>query len=501
MEQPETKHNPDVLECLSNLSNDEVFTPPHVANAMLDLLPQGLFRDPKTTFLDPCCKSGVFLREIAKRLIVGLEPTFPNLQERLDHIFHKQLFGFAITELTALLSRRSLYCTKFADGEYSISHFDTSEGNILLPPTQHEWKGDRCKICGASLKALATHKEEHAYAFIHGINPEKVFNMKFDVIIGNPPYQLQDGAGGQGSSAKPLYHLFVEMGKRLAPKYMVLITPSRWFVGGKGLDQFRDAMLQDKHFTELRDFPITSMCFPGVKIEGGVSYFLWERDKTAPCHIVTAPTYNTTEERTEFLRHPGIDVFIRYIVGKSVIDKVRLKKEKSFETLVSARKPFGLDSTFRQFSATHTEDSVKIYANKRQGYVPKALVSGYQDLVDAYKVYISFAYGMGNEPPYQVLNKPFVGEPNTCCTETYLLIGPFDSEIAAENVNTYLRTRFFRFLVMMKKITQNGTAKVYEFVPMQDFHKPWTDKELYAKYGLTDEEIAFIESMVKPMEV
>ena len=259
MEQPDAKRNPDVLECLSNLSNDEVFTPPHVANAMLDLLPQGLFRDPKTTFLDPCCKSGVFLREIAKRLIVGLEPIFPDLQERLDHIFHKQLFGFAITELTALLSRRSTYCSKFADGEYSISHFDTSEGNILLPPSKHEWKGDRCKICGASQKALATHKEEHAYAFIHGINPEKVFNMKFDVIIGNPPYQLQDGTGGQGSSAKPLYHLFVEMGKMLAPKYMVFITPSRWFVGGKGLDQFRDAMLQDKHFTELRDFPITSM--------------------------------------------------------------------------------------------------------------------------------------------------------------------------------------------------------------------------------------------------
>ena len=501
MEQPETKRNPDVLECLANLSNDEVLTPPRVANAMLDLLPQELFRNPKTTFLDPCCKSGVFLREIAKRLIVGLEPLFPDLQERLDHIFHKQLFGFAITGLTALTSRRSVYCSKFADGEYAISHFDTPEGNILLPSVEHDWKRGRCTICGASQKIFDTHIEKHAYAFIHGINPEQVFHMKFDVIIGNPPYQLRDGAGGQGSSARPLYNLFVEMGKKLAPKYMFFITPSRWFVGGKGLDQFRDVMLQDKHFTELRDFPITFMCFPGVKIEGGVSYFLWERDKTAPCHIVTAPTYDTTEERVEFLQRPDTDVFIRYIVGESVIDKVRSLKEESFASLVSPRKPFGLDSTFRLFSTTCTEDSVKIYANKSQGYVLKSFVSGYQDLIDAYKVYISFAYGMGNEPPYQVLNKPFVGEPNSCCTETYLLIGPLASRAEAENITTYMCTRFFRFLVMMKKITQNGTAKVYEFVPMQDFSKPWTDAELYAKYGLTDDEIAFIERMVKPMEV
>ena len=501
MEQTETKRNPDVLECLANLSNDEVFTPPRVANAMLDLLPQDLFRNPKTTFLDPCCKSGVFLREIAKRLIVGLEPVFPDLQERLDHIFHKQLFGFPCTGLPALTSRRSVYCTKFADGEYAISHFDTPEGNILLPSVEHVWVDGKCRLCGASKESLKDRTESHAYAFIHGINPEKVFHMKFDVIIGNPPYQLQDGAGGQGSSAKPIYNLFIEMGKRLAPRYMVFITPSRWFVGGKGLDQFRDDMLQDRHLTELRDFAVTSMCFPGVKIEGGVSYFLWERDRTAPCHIITTINASQTEERTEFLCKPGVDVFIRYKTGASIVDKVLKAQSKSFVTFVSSRKPFGLSSTFKQFTSTPKDNSVKIYANKSQGYVPRSLVAGYKREIDSYKVYISFAYGMGNEAPYQVLNKPFVGEPNSCCTETYLLIGPFKSKVEAENVKSYMCTRFFRFLVMMKKATQNGTSKVYELVPQQDFSKSWTDTELYAKYGLTDEEVAFIESMVKPMEV
>ena len=501
MEQPETKRNPDVLECLANLSNDEVFTPPRVANAMLDLLPQDLFRDPTTTFLDPCSKSGVFLREIAKRLIVGLEPVFPDLQERLDHIFHKQLFGFAITELTAFVARRTVYCTKFADGDYAISHFDTPEGNILLPPAKHVWVDGKCRLCGASEETLKDRTESHAYAFIHGINPEKVFHMKFDVIIGNPPYQLQDGAGGQGSSAKPIYNLFIEMGKRLAPRYLVFITPSRWFVGGKGLDQFRDNMLQDRHLTELRDFAVTSMCFPGVKIEGGVSYFLWERDRTAPCHIITVINANQVEERTEFLLKPGVDVFIRYKTGASIVDKVLKTKSKSFGTLVSSRKPFGLSSTFKQFTSTPKANAVKIYANKRHGYVPRTLVADYKAQIDSYKVYISFAYGMGNEAPYQVLNKPFVGEPNSCCTETYLLIGPFASKAVAEHVKSYMCTRFFRFLVMMKKATQNGTSKVYELVPMQDFSKAWTDAELYAKYGLTDEEVAFIESMVKPMEV
>lgn len=499
MEQTETKHNPDVLECLANLSNDEVFTPPRVANAMLDLLPQELFRNPKTTFLDPCCKSGVFLREIAKRLIVGLEPLFPDLQERLDHIFHKQLFGFAITELTALVSRRSVYCTKFANGEYAISHFDTPEGNILLPPAEHDWENGKCTCCGASKDILADRSESHAYAFIHGINPEKVFHMKFDVIIGNPPYQLQDA--GESTGASPIYQDFVEAAKKLNPAHLVMIIPSRWFAGGKGLNDFRAAMLQDRHIAELHDFMDANACFGnGVEIKGGVCYFHIDRHHDGPCHIVTHDGTKVVSEGSRFLLEPGVDTFIRHQLGVEIYRKVKAKGEPSFAKLVSSRKPFGLDTTTVGHLSPSPEPLI-LYRNGGTSYINKSEVPKGYDWIPIWKLYISKAYGAGEIFPHQILGVPLIGKPNSCCSETYIVIGPFKDKQTTENVKRYIATRFFRFMVFLKKITQDATSRVYELVPMQDFSKAWTDEELYAKYGLTDEEIAFIESMVKPMEV
>jgi len=337
-------HNPDVLTCLANLSNDEVFTPPYIANKMLDMLPQELFSNKNTTFLDPACKSGVFLREIAKRLINGLETEIPDLQERLDHIFQKQLFGIAITEMTSLLSRRSVYCSKYPNGKYSVTQFDNAEGNIRFKRTQHAWQGEKCTFCGASKSEYDRDEnlESHAYEFIHTNKPEEIFDMKFDVIISNPPYQLSDG-GGMGSSAMPIYHLFANQAKKLNPKYLSMIIPSRWFTGGRGLDDFRDEMLHDDRLRIIHDFLNEKECFPGVTIKGGVCYFLWERDNNGECTIISHVGNEITSEMTRPLLENGCETFIRLNSAISLFRRVRAFNDLSFSTIISPNDPFGFD--------------------------------------------------------------------------------------------------------------------------------------------------------------
>ncbi|MDY4160147.1 MAG: Eco57I restriction-modification methylase domain-containing protein [Prevotella sp.] len=487
-------YNPDVLNCIANLSNDEVFTPPELANKMLDLLPQELFRSSETTFLDPFTKSGVFLREIVKRLDRGLEKQIPDRQQRIDHILHHQVFGIACTELTSLLARRSVYCSKFANGKYSISKFDTEEGNILYRNIQHTWLNGKCKYCGASQSVYdrGSEAEQYAYMFIHTDNPSKFFNnMKFDVIIGNPPYQMNDG-GGTGSSATALYHKFVEQAQRLGPKYLTVIIPSRWFSGGKGLDDFRDKMLGDKHIRILVDYFDSTECFPGIDLSGGVCYFLWNKENVGNCKVTTVRhgLVNTMERP---LMEKKCDTFIRFNEAVSIIKKIKDNNFISLENKVSPRKPFG-DIKPRANGA------IKVYAYPTNGFIDKNNIEQNIGWVSQYKVFVAKAYGERGEFPYLVLGKPFVGEPDSCCTETYLVLGTFENKEQAENLISYIRTKLFRFLVLQKKNTQNAARIVYSFVPLQDFSHPWTDEMLYKKYGLTQEEIAFIESMIRPME-
>ena len=499
-------YNPDVLTCLANLSNDEVFTPPELVNDILDTLPKELFENKETTFLDPVTKSGVFLREIAKRLMKGLEKEIPDKQERINHIFKKQLFGIAITELTSLLSRRSVYCSKTANGKYSVCEdFNDVQGNIIFKRVNHKWKKEKCIYCGANKKNYERGKdlETHAYQFIHTEKPEEIFKMKFDVIIGNPPYQLSDGGDNKENTrtrggAIPLYHKFVQQAKKLNPRYLTMIIPARWFSGGRGLDEFRDEMLMDSRIANIVDFPASSECFPGVEIKGGVCYFLWERDYKGDCEIKTIRGENTSILQRPLLEKNS-NIFVRYNEAISILRNVNSKTADSFKNLVSTQKPFGFRTFFKGKSKPFS-DSIKIYINKGVGYVSIDEINQNQSWVTEHKVYITMAYGAGEDFPHQIINKPFYGEQYSCCTETYLVIGPFVSEIIAKNVISYIKTKFFRFLVLLRKNTQHASKSVYQFVPTQDFSKPWTDEELYKKYGLDEKEIDYIESMIRPME-
>lgn len=494
-----TMYNPDVLSCIANLSNDEVFTPPEIANAMLDMLPQELFSDPNTTFLDPACKSGVFLREIAKRLLIGLKPIIPDLQERTEHIFKKQIFGIAITELTSHLSRRSLYCSKTANGNYSVVNFDTVDGNVRFKTIRHRWQNGKCVFCGASQEQYDRDEslEAHAYELIHTTKPEEIFKMKFDVIISNPPYQLSDG--GYGVSASPIYQMFVEQAKKLNPRYLTMIIPARWYSGGKGLDAFRKNMLNDRHIRIIHDFPEASDCFSGVQIKGGVCYFLWDKDHAGDCAVITHHNDQICDPCVRPLLEDGCDIFIRYNIAVDILQKVKAKSESTMEPLVSSQKPFGL-RTYVHGSSSPKPDSIVLYENEGRSYISRNEVTRFHDWIDAHKVFIPAAGSGSDAFPHPILGRPFYGEPGSASTETYCVIGPFESKEICMNVISYIKTKFFRFLVMLMKPTQHAPAKVYGFVPVQDFSKLWTDDDLYAKYGLTDEEIAFIDSMIKPME-
>jgi len=510
----QTNYNPDVLTCLANLSNDEVFTPPSLVNDILDLLPQELWSNPNAKFLDPVSKSGVFLREMAKRLMKGLETQIPDKQERINHIFSQQLYGIAITELTSLLSRRSVYCSKTANGKYSICEtFDDEQGNIRYKRMKHTWQGGKCTYCNATQAEYDREDglETYAYNFIHTDKPEKIFNMKFDVIVGNPPYQLSDG--GAGASAKPLYHKFIQQAKKLNPTYLSMIIPARWFAGGRGVDEFRDEMLNDKRLKIIHDFPNASDCFPGIEIKGGVCYFLWHKDNKDLCTIHTHKGDEIVSSAKRELLEKGADTFIRFNEAVPILRKVQSFKEKSFADLISANDPFGFDvreeGSFKRvqpkFKKEPFKESVDFYYSGWQrtglGYIDRKYIKKNFDWINKHKIYITKAYGAGESFPHQILNMPIIGKPNSCCSETYIVIGPFVNPKTSENVLSYIKTKFFRFLVSLKKITQEARRGVYEFVPMQDFSEPWTDEKLYKKYGLTNDEIAFIDSMIRPMDL
>lgn len=492
-------HVPDILDCIANLSSDEVFTPPELVDKILDLLPEEVWQDSSLKWLDPACKTGIFLRQIAKRLIVGLRNEFPDEEKRREHIFHNMLYGIALTDLTALMSRRSLYTSKNANGEKSIANFDTPEGNISYDNRMHTYQNGACIYCGnkqgGELDRDKT-RERHAYNFIH-LTPEEVKSMKFDVIVGNPPYQLSDG-GGTGSSAMPIYQYFVQQAKKLNPKYMAFIIPSRWFAGGKGLDSFRDEMLNDKRIKKIVDYPNASDCFPGVEIKGGVNYFIWQNNYSGDCEMVTIQGDQEISSMKRSLNE--WDTLIRWNQAIPILRKVQSHHEETLDTKISSRRPFDFNSNFSNYDQINNPDKVKIYLlGGKSGYIQKSLVQTNLNLMNSEKVLLAKAGSINGVYPTNVIGTIFSVESPCVCTETFLIAGPFRSIEESNNFVAYMKTRFARFLLLLKTPTQNISKTCFEFVPCLPMNREWTDEDLFEKYDITLDEQEFIKSLVKEM--
>ncbi|GGZ86397.1 Eco57I restriction-modification methylase domain-containing protein [Novosphingobium arvoryzae] len=534
--------NPDVLTCIANLSNDEVFTPPEFANRMLDTLAEAwserndgasIWADSSVRFLDPFTKSGVFLREIATRLIVGLREEIPDLQKRVDHILTKQIFGIGITRLTSLLARRSLYCSKHADGEHSVAKsFDASDGNIWFERIEHSWVGSskwvsvtdksgntvkkfaeakdgKCEFCGAprALFDRESELENHAYAFIHTDDIKRRIaelfgdDMQFDVIIGNPPYQMTGGAGGTSDSS--IYHLFVEQAMRLEPRYVSMVIPSRWMAGGRGMDEFRAEMLSCGKLAEIVDYPVSKDVFPNVEVKGGICYFLWDNEHSGSTNVtmirgeeVVGPVARSLNE---------FDVFVRDPRGAEILRKVQQQAEPSIIEILTGDTPFGIATNFEDYRKAQSHADVELHLVKQGkrsvGYIERSTVKKNAHLIDLWKVLAPKAGSDGGQKiPDVVLGKPMIVAPNSICTQTFVAFW-VETESEAKSLYSYYGTKFFRFLVSLRKITQDALRGTYAWAPMQQWDRIWTDDALYKKYGLTQAQIDYIEAVIKPMEL
>jgi site-specific DNA-methyltransferase (adenine-specific) len=487
----------DILECIASLSSDEVATPPAVANQVLDLLPVEVWSNKDLRWLDPACKTGVFLREAARRLMEGLKDSIPDETERRKHIFTNMLHGYALTELTAQMSRRSLYYNKDAsDKKLSVVQFRRSEGNIVHQQLDHQYReSGTCERCSAAKKDFDRpgNLERHAYDFIH-MEEVEVEKMRFDVVVGNPPYQLNNGE----SSAFPIYQYFVEQAFKLRPRYVAMIIPSRWFAGGKGLDEFRGRMLASRNFKTLVDFPDAEDVFAGVEIKGGVCYFLWDSGHNGPCEFISMLEGQESSRSVRFLnQHDG--VFIRFNEALPLVERIKREESAFMAPLVSSQTPFGLITSFSDFADGPGKGRVKVYTRGSETkWVERRQISRHQEWLDAWKVLVPVGSGSGSAAADVILGNMIVAGPGTACTQTYLVIGPFESEQIAESVRSYLRTKVVRFLIAILKNTQHVRASLLSYVPVVDWGKEWNDDMLINRWNITATELAFIHSRVLP---
>jgi site-specific DNA-methyltransferase (adenine-specific) len=543
------KETRDILTLFEALSNYEVFTPPRIARDILDLLPESVWTNPNLKFLDPCTKSGVFLRECFFRLESGLrgksihkaedgiEYDLNDFKQRTTHILKNMLYGISISELTGYTARRTLYGVMEANTDKQIEAIESFERsknndqwteqekwnfigrnkfneffdhNMFMTPEYegHEHEGNvffpRDEVQKLLLENGNYEIEDTYFPFIDDRTKHKKIKqikggkLKFDVIVGNPPYQISDG--GAGASAKPIYHQFVEQSLKLNPTYISFIIPSRWFTGGKGLNDFRQNMLKDRCISHLVDFPNAKDCFPGNSIGGGVCYFLRDKNHNGDCEITNVSGGNKT---TVVRALNQFDVFIRHNQALPIIEKIKSKNEASLSSLVSSRNPFGYPTKVRG-DTNPTRNSLKLFSSSGESYVEKSSLEKNHTTANSWKVMISrITSEHAGEPDstgkFKVLSKINVLKPDEVCTDSYLIIGRFDDESSALNLANYLKTKLARFLLQQAVTSINLSSERFEFIPLLDFSQSWDDSTLYQKYSLTSEEITFIDSLIKDM--
>lgn len=482
------------VQKFGKLGESEVITPKHICKDMIDMIDDADLRavmDSGSKVLDIAGKAGEFaLAVFEKYIALGYD------KEALkDAIYTIPTSGITYEFTRMIYEILGLNVDNIASKftSYSLLEVKDEDGDI-----------DYTKIA-----ALLRQNKPFDSIRMNDELTEGDEIVNFDVVLGNPPYQVSDG--GAQASARPIYHNFVNISKKVEPSFMSIIMPTRWYAGGKGLDEFRNDMLSDTSIAELHDFLHPEEVFPDTNNRGGVCYLLWDHkhNKTdSDVRIVSHEGNGVVKTSTRKLRYKDLDIFIRNSAAISILNKVIADETvDTMERHISPRRPFGLDGNFIKTAdfkkeVTGMTDPVKCYGKaKTVGYVERSNIPSHTEWIDKWKVFMPYANNIGTELNDDNQNT-FVVAPKSICTETFLIAG-MDLELdetSATNLSNYLRTRFARFLLSMAKISQHGTSKTYRFVPTQDFSSAWTDEELYAKYGLAEEEIAFIESMIKPME-
>lgn len=479
------------IKKFNRMSESEVITPSKICDEMVNLLPEEGLREiveRQRKLLDIASKSGEYAVALYKRLTSKLGYSHNDVKDII--------YSIPTSSIAYEFTRRFYEILNLNINNIPVK-FNTYD---LIKIKDKNGEVDYQKI-NEILKQNKKFSEINLEDEIK-VSDEKV---KFGVVIGNPPYQVSDG--GARASAKPIYHEYINLSKVLSSSYVSIISPSRWFTGGKGLDLFRSKMIEENKFRTLIDFSDSKECFSGVEVKGGVNYFLWDINYNGECNVKNIYKNNNTSLK-RFLKLEDIDIFIRYNTLYTIFKKVHKKENCTFDILVSSRKPFDLD-TSTKIDDSKSKNSLKIYGKSKIGYIDEKKIKKNNELINKQKIFITYAYGAGEGFPHQIINKPIIAPLGSVCTETYLSIGPFESEEEVNNAYKYIKTKFFRALVLIAKNSQHATSKTYRFVPIQNFTEKsdinWgkssdeIDKQLFEKYKLSDEEKKYIKEIIKDM--